>query len=142
MMMAQWQDRSYFFDEGLQFTCRQCGACCTGAPGTIYVAADEIQLIAKALNLSVTSFTADYLSPYKDSYTIREDHEGRCLFYNEGCAIYRYRPVQCRAFPFWFDNVRSKKRWQEIVGQCPGIGQGRHFTKAEIITLALKTIHL
>lgn len=140
--MTQWQDRSYFFDEGLQFTCRQCGACCTGAPGTIYVDINEIQHIAKALNITVASFIADYLSPYKDSYTIREDSEGRCLFYNEGCTIYRHRPVQCRTFPFWFDNVRSEKRWQEIAGQCPGIGQGRLYTKTEIITLALKTTHL
>lgn len=138
----QGKDRCYFFDEGLQFTCVQCGTCCTGAPGTIYVASDEIQTIAAVLNITEQAFVSDYLYPYQNSYSIREDSQGRCLFYDQGCTIYHHRPLQCRTFPFWFDNIRSENRWQRIARQCPGIGQGRRYSKDEIIALALQTTHL
>jgi len=135
----QDEDRSYFFDTGIRFACLRCGACCTGAPGTIYVAPNEIVSLAHTLSMSAADFMARYLYPYKDSFSIREDARGRCLFYDEGCTVYEARPLQCRTFPFWFDNVRSESRWRQIREHCPGIGRGRLFTKSEIIRLAGQT---
>lgn len=128
-------DRSYFFDHGLRFNCQQCGACCVGEPGTIYVANAEIGTIAASLNLSVDDFTQRYLYPFKDSYSIKEDDQGRCLFFDQGCTIYPIRPLQCRTFPFWFSNLRSENRWRHIKSQCPGIGSGRRYTRSEILKM-------
>ncbi|MGD9217408.1 MAG: YkgJ family cysteine cluster protein [Desulfobacteraceae bacterium] len=134
------EKRSYFFDQGLRFTCTKCGACCVGEPGTIYVTGAEIEIIAASLNRSVDAFTAQYLYPYKDSYSIKEDEQGRCLFFDEGCAIYAIRPLQCRTFPFWFSNLRSQHRWQQIKCECPGIGRGRLYSREEIIKLAQESM--
>jgi Fe-S-cluster containining protein len=134
--------RSYFFDEGLRFSCLRCGACCTGSSGTIYVGPEEIPIIARRLNLTMEHFISCYLYPFKDSFSIREEADGRCLFYNQGCLIYDVRPPQCRTFPFWFGNVRSEKRWIEISRECPGIGQGRLFSKEQIISMALTTCYI
>lgn len=133
-------DRAYFFDAGLSFECLQCGDCCVGAPGTIYVNSVEIDAIAGCLHLPVDAFSKRYLYPCKDSYSIREDHAGRCLFYHDGCTIYDHRPHQCRTFPFWFSNLRSEKRWQAIAGQCPGIGRGRVYDREEILQIAGTTL--
>lgn len=140
--MISWQDRPYFFDDGLCFQCTRCGACCTGDPGTIYVGPDEIASIARLLGLSTERFVSAYLYPYKDSYSIREDAGGRCLFFDDGCTIYDHRPLQCRTFPFWFSYLRSESRWRELQHQCPGIGRGRRYAKDEIVALVSRTLHL
>jgi uncharacterized protein len=139
-MEAGYSNRVYFFDQGLCFDCLRCGACCTGAPGTIYVGPREIAPIADLLKLPLSVFTDRYLYPFKDSFSIREDSLGNCLFYKKGCAIYAVRPLQCRTFPFWFDNLRSEKRWLETGRRCPGIGQGRHYRKDELVKLARDTM--
>lgn len=132
--------RSYFFDQGLRFACRQCGACCVGEPGTIYVTEAEIEVIAASMHLSVDKFKVRYLYPFKDSFSIREDKQGRCLFFDEGCTIYTIRPLQCRTFPFWFCNLRSENRWRHIKRQCPGIGSGRLYTRSEILKMIQESI--
>lgn len=134
-----WADQHHFFDEGLCFECQQCGACCTGAPGTIYVSGEEIDAIAQYLEITVAAALADFLYPYKNSFSIREDAAGNCFFYKGGCTIYTVRPLQCRSFPFWFENVRTRANWQAMSRQCPGIGRGRRYTREEIMALARKT---
>jgi len=132
----------YFFDQGLFFECRRCGTCCTGAPGTVYVGPLEVPTVARYLELPASVFTATYLYPYKDSFSIREDARGNCLFFKNGCTIYPVRPLQCRSFPFWFSNLRSEKSWEHVRRQCPGIGKGRYFSRSEIIKLARQTMML
>ena len=134
------EQRSYFFDQGLRFTCLKCGACCVGEPGTIYVTQSEIETISASLQQPVEAFTAQYLYPYKDSYSIKEDKEGRCLFFDDGCTIYDIRPLQCRTFPCWFSSLRSERLWRDIQSQCPGIGRGRLYSREELLELAAKTI--
>ena len=131
-----------FFEAGLSFECKRCGKCCTGAPGTIYVAPGEIGPIAGFLGLSVSDLIQGYLYPYKNSFSIKEDDRGNCLFYREGCTIYSVRPHQCRTFPFWFRNVRSESRWREAARQCPGIGHGKRYSKAQIMEIALSTMEI
>jgi Fe-S-cluster containining protein len=133
-------EQSYFFDDGLLFACRRCGACCTGTPGTVYVGPDELDPLAGFLNLSVADLIGRYLYPYKTSYSVREDDQGNCLFFDNGCTIYPVRPLQCSTFPFWFDNMRSQSHWLHIQAQCPGIGHGRRYSKEEIMAIAQRTM--
>lgn len=127
--------RSYFFSEGLRFGCTMCGSCCTGDPGIVYVDGDEAGRIAEFLSIPLEVLTERMLDPFKDGYTAREAEQGRCIFYENGCVIYPVRPVQCMTFPFWFQNMRSVSAWEEACARCPGIGQGRLFSRDEIITL-------
>lgn len=96
--------------------------------------------MAASLHLPVDSFTAQYLYPFKDSYSIKEDRHGHCLFFADGCTIYDIRPLQCRTYPFWFSNLRSEKRWRRVERQCPGIGRGRLYTKAELLDMIVKSM--
>jgi len=133
------ENRTYFFEEGIYFECQQCGACCTGESGTIYVRKEEILTIAEFLDITVSDFIEKYAYPYKDSCSIKEDAQGQCLFYDKGCRIYPVRPMQCRTFPFWFANLRSETKWQEIIKECPGIGQGRLYSKERILEIMAST---
>ena len=40
-------DDDPWYRDGLAFTCTRCGACCTGAPGYVWVDADEIAALAE-----------------------------------------------------------------------------------------------
>ncbi|MGD9365454.1 MAG: YkgJ family cysteine cluster protein [Desulfobacteraceae bacterium] len=132
--------RPYFFDSGIRFACQQCGDCCVGEPGTIYVSRTEIKTIAASLHQTEVEFSAKYLYPFKDSYSIKEDRQGRCLFFDDGCTIYPIRPLQCRTYPFWFSNLRSKSRWKRVQQQCPGIGRGRRYTRSEILDMIIQSM--
>jgi Fe-S-cluster containining protein len=136
------EQRPYFFDTGIRFECRQCGACCAGDPGTIYVSRDEIAALAAHLRLPEDDFIRRYLYPFKDSFSIGEHPDGRCLFFDAGCTIYPLRPHQCRTFPFWFSNLRSKERWHNVRSQCPGIGRGRLYRRDEILAVVRTTLVL
>lgn len=134
--------RPYFFDTGIRFECRRCGECCTGEPGTIYVTRNEIASLAEHLHLAVDDFTQRFLYPFKDSYSIGEHPDGRCLFYDNGCTVYPLRPNQCRTYPFWFSNLRSQSRWRMIEKTCPGIGHGRLYSRDEILAIVRTTMRI
>ena len=139
MSLDRIYHRSYFFDQGLIFECQKCGACCNGEPGIVIVYDDEVERIARYLSVEVASFVKKYLYPCKGSYSIREYDDGRCFFYHDECIVYPVRPRQCRAFPFWFENLRSPKKWRQICRQCPGIGSGKLYTKEHILEILHST---
>ncbi len=132
------EDRAYFFDAGLRFGCTQCGACCTGAPGTVFMNADESARIARHLGLEPEDFLKHYAYPVKGGHSLREvGEEYACIFFRDRrCAIYEVRPTQCRTYPFWAERVRSEAAWQKTCRECPGIGRGRLYTRDEILALA------
>ena len=135
--MKKLSNRSYFFDRGIHFECRQCGACCTGDPGIVYADKNEARHIAEYLGMAFSFFADTYLYPIRAGYGIREHPDGRCFFYDNGCTIYPVRPHQCRTYPFWFENLRSVKKWQRVSKACPGIGGRVLYPKEKI----LKIIH-
>ena len=135
MDSLNFQNRTYFFDNGLCFECQQCGACCNGEPGIIHIERQEIRIIADYLNIEPHVFINKYLYFLRNGYRIKEDSKGRCELYCNGCTIYPVRPRQCRTYPFWFHNLRSEKRWRTVSQECPGIGKGRRYNKEEIFSL-------
>ena len=68
-------------------------------------------------------------------YSIGEDEDGGCLFYKDGCTIHPVRPSQCITFPFWFENLRSSKKWRKMARECPGIGCGSLYSKEQILEI-------
>jgi len=112
----------YAFKSDACHTCE--GRCCTGESGYIYVTPQEIEKIAKLLELSVNDFVIKYLYKKGYKYSIKEnriDVSYECAFYDRatnGCQIYEARPSQCITFPFW---DYFKTRVDELKEECPGI---------------------
>lgn len=133
-----------FWKDGLSFTCQKCGQCCCGEPGIVYFNPDEfdklVDFLAIHKKISRETIIAEYMRPWLDSYTARDDFpDGHCIFFDKGCTVYEVRPSQCRDFPFWRCNLYSKNAWDETAQKCPGMNQGQHWTAEEIASIAKKS---
>ena len=129
-----------WYREGLAFTCTQCGACCTGAPGFVWVNLEEITAIAAFRGESVDDFGRKFLRRVGDRVSLIERPGGDCIFWDKasGCTVYPARPVQCRTWPFWDENIETPEDWERVRGGCPGSGQGQMFSLEEIRATAAR----
>mgnify|MGYP002779384018 CR=1 FL=1 len=124
-----------WFRDGLHFTCTQCGKCCTGAPGFVWVDDAEAKAIAARLGEPLREFLAVYTREARGKRTLREKANGDCVFWEagRGCTVYPVRPKQCRTWPFWESNLESPEAWERTVDDCPGSGEGQFFPVDEIL---------
>ena len=132
-----------WYRDGLNFTCTQCGKCCTGDPGYVWVDDAEVAALAAARGERVPEFVALYTKNAKGRRTLREKPDGDCVFYDrkKGCTVHRVRPRQCRTWPFWESNLATPEAWQQAVEVCPGSGVGQ-LISVEEITARLKVIKM
>ncbi len=114
---------TYVFDEDKCNVCE--GNCCIGESGYIWINANEIDILAKYLNLSIEETVERYLFKAKYKHSIKEKKISQdsfaCVFFDlekKQCAIYDARPKQCRTFPFW-DYFKDKV--DEVKEECPAI---------------------
>jgi Fe-S-cluster containining protein len=124
-----------WYSKGLQFECTNCGDCCTGEAGYVWVTQEEILLLASQLREPVRDFEKKYVRLVKGRYSLRERPNGDCVFFDPAtkrCTVYSMRPPQCRAWPFWRHNLKSPKTWDETCKACPGSGAGRLYPLEEI----------
>ena len=132
-----------WYHEGLRFRCTQCGNCCTGAPGFVWVDEDELAAIADFRGEEVEEVRGLYTRLAHRGTTLREKLNGDCVFYDRaaGCTIYPVRPKQCRTWPLWESNLRTPETWQKTCQVCPGAGTGE-LISADEITRRLNVIKL
>ena len=127
-----------WYQEGLRFECTQCGNCCTGAPGFVWVNDEEIAALAAAIGESdVEKFEANYVRKVGARRSLNEFPNGDCVFFDgqsRGCSVYGARPRQCRTWPFWNSNLESPETWAHTCEVCPGSGKGRLYQIGEIET--------
>ena len=119
-----------WYQSGLAFECTRCGACCTGAPGFVWVDEAMIADLAAFLGMEPTAFSKKYVRRVGDRYSLVERPGGDCIFWSKdvGCTVYPARPVQCRTWPFWDENLASPADWKGGSGAAvPGVGRGRVF---------------
>ncbi len=92
--------------------------------------------MAEYLGTGKSSFRRRYTRPAAGRVSLREKKDGGCVFHSdEGCRVYRARPLQCRTFPFWLSVVRRRESWDAAARECPGMGRGRFYRTAEIVEL-------
>jgi Fe-S-cluster containining protein len=41
------------------------------------------------------------------------------------CSLYDLRPMQCRTWPFWSQNLENPEAWAAAGKECPGINSGQ-----------------
>ncbi len=124
-----------WFHAGLSFTCTQCGKCCTGEPGYVWVTDAEVAALAKSRGERPAEFAAVHTRTSRGKRTLREKANGDCTFWDgaRGCTVYALRPAQCRTWPFWESNVESPEAWARTVDVCPGSGEGQLIGVDEIL---------
>ena len=126
-----------FYEKGLRFECKGCGYCCSCEPGYVFLSQDDMNRMASGLGLDVRTFTDTYcrivdMGLFK-MVSLLEKENNDCIFLKDGkCRVYDCRPVQCSTYPFWAHVMESRESWDEEARSCPGMNQGKLYTKEEI----------
>jgi len=126
-----------WYQEGLRFKCTQCGDCCTGAPGYVWVNKEEIAALAAEVGEDVDAFEDLYVRKVGIRRSLKEFPNGDCVFFDNEkriCTVYNSRPRQCRTWPFWDSNLRTPEAWEATCEVCPGSGKGRLYQIEQIET--------
>lgn len=152
MRLKVVQQEMPWYADGLRFECTECGNCCTGGPGYVWISDEEIGRLARHLGLSREETIERYCRRIGDRHSLQERRNSRgeydCIFLRElpaentspdevahrrrVCAIYEARPLQCRTWPFWAGNLATETNWRRAGVRCPGIGRGRVHTREEM----------
>lgn len=75
--------------------------------------------------MSPVVFKEKYCLAGSEKEYLIDGTDGACIFLQEDhCQIYLVRPLQCRTFPFWPENLKSSFRWKQLKSYCPGIDEG------------------
>jgi Fe-S-cluster containining protein len=131
-----------WYRDGLAFACTRCGACCTGAPGYVWVNEEEIARLAEHRGETVERFSSRFVRRVGNRYSLVERPGGDCIFWSReaGCTVYEARPVQCQTWPFWPENIADRAAWDRVCRVCPGSGSAgaRVFTVEEIRATAAR----
>ena len=116
-----------WYRDGLAFECTRCGACCTGAPGYVWVDRRGDRPAGRAPRRDGRrSSRRRYVRRVGDRYSLIEKPGGDCIFWDKqaGCTVYPARPVQCQTWPFWPENLETPEDWEHVDAVCPGSGAG------------------
>ena len=117
-----------WFKDGLQFTCTQCGDCCTGAAGVVWVTDDELLEIAEYLDKPIGEIRLFHTRIVRGRVSLTEFANGDCTFFDpkaRNCTV--YRPDRCSVEPgrsgirIW----KVRHRGRKSVTPAPGPGRGR-----------------
>lgn len=124
-----------WYKDGLQFTCTQCGDCCTGPPGVVWVTDDELLEIAEYLGKPIGEIRLFHTRIVRGRVSLTEFANGDCTFFDSRtrkCNVYRARPIQCRTWPFWNSHLESPAAWKKVCDVCPGAGEGKLYNIEQI----------
>ena len=113
-----------WWKEGLPFACTMCGKCChaRGEVAQVYVNRAEREALADHLGLGRKEFDRRYTRRDETGHRTLSFRDGACVFLEgASCRVHEAKPVQCRTWPFWAENLESPAAWQEaVLDFCPG----------------------
>jgi Fe-S-cluster containining protein len=154
-------DQDPWYADGLSFTCTQCGNCCTGGPGVVWISREEIIRLADHLKIAPEEAVEQYCRKVDGRFSLTESRNARgeydCVFLKEiktgkrekdadghdkevihtrrVCTAYEVRPLQCRTWPFWNENLASEAVWNKSSHRCPGMNTGKRYSLKQIADL-------
>jgi hypothetical protein len=135
--------REKWYNDGLRFSCTQCGNCCSGDPGYVWATKEEVARIAAHLGRTDGRLGREHLRRVGLRYSLTERENGDCVFLKREngkalCSIYPVRPLQCRTWPFWPELLESPQTWALAHKKCPGMNKGKHHDFVQIETIRAK----
>lgn len=124
-----------FIATGLRFECTACGKCCVnhGDYALVFLTGQDIARAAEKLDLSSKEFLKRYTRRVHGERVLQDRGDG-CVFLDPDglCRIYEARPLQCRTFPFWKENLNPHTWKKAIARDCPGVGCGKPVSQSRI----------
>lgn len=117
-----------------RFACERCGNCCR-RPGVVHFTPADVTRAARYLELSPRDFRRQYLAKEDGDWFLEGHPDEGCIFYDDeakACLIHPAKPLQCRAWPFWPEVMKSRTAWRRAARHCPGMGKGPAREPAEV----------
>lgn len=111
--------------DGLSFECSQCGDCCSGAPGAVWVTDEELTAIALALGKPLGEVRLLHTKLLGGRWSLRDYPNRDCVFLDpqsHRSQVDSARPSQCWTWPFLPSNIETKEAWERTCDHCPGAG--------------------
>ena len=133
--------KEVWYSGGLRFQCTQCGDCCSGAEGYVWVNQEEINAMAARIGMAPDAFEAKHVKRVGVRRSLKERPGGDCVLLDEKtrkCTAYEERPRQCKTWPFWDSNIRTPEAWAEAAEACPGCDKGNLVPLETIVEQASK----
>jgi Fe-S-cluster containining protein len=125
-----------FYAAGLKFSCKRCSSCCRYDSGYVFLSEKDLKKLADSLNMDKDRFVRTYCRwvtgmQEAESLSLKEKSNKDCVFWDSGCSVYSFRPLQCSSFPFWPSILSSSESWKIAATACPGMNTGElHSQKA------------
>ncbi len=127
-----------WYADGIRFECARSGKCCTahGQYDRVYLDDDEAEEVAALLGLTLAELERRHCW-FEDGWRLVKFADGACGFLDGArCTVYEARPVQCRTWPFWKENLKRSTWKRDVAAFCPGVGRGRRHDRDEIEAIA------
>lgn len=139
------ENKNCFYENGLHFECNACSFCCRFEGGVVRLSQKDLEKLSSWAGLTVQQFEKAFCRTVENNQgkiflALREKQNHDCIFWKEGkgCEAYEARPVQCSTYPFWDCLLKSRENWDQEGKKCPGINQGKVWSKEEIENEAKK----
>jgi len=130
-----------WYSDGLRFECTQCGDCCSGSEGYVWVNQEEIDGMANRIGMDSVAFEDRFVKRVGVRRSLKERPGGDCVLLDpqtRKCTAYEERPRQCKTWPFWQSNIRTPEAWAEAAQACPGCNKGDLVPLEQIVEQAAK----
>ncbi|ETW05237.1 hypothetical protein H310_04207 [Aphanomyces invadans] len=138
-----------WFKAGLSFSCTKCGNCCSGTKGQVRFLDSEVDAMATKMDTSVPEFLQKYARRQgrgaKSFFQLKQKRTSDgfdCIFLDRKlvkgkavCSLYHARPMQCRTWPYWPENLETRQTWERLKSAkegCPGILKGPSIPAEEV----------
>ena len=130
------------YSKNIHFKCQGSANCCVsrGSYGFVYLSLNDLKKISKFFKLDKLNFIKKYCEYTNGFLHLKETKKnGDCIFLkNKRCSVYSARPIQCRTWPFWEENMQAKKWNHALKNFCPGIGKGKKINYLKIKNIVEK----
>ena len=132
--------REPWYSHGVRFECQpDCGKCCDEPGGIVYLSIADASRLAQHHELGLKEWLFRDCTTTLDGRFILNSRplDDICIYLDKDmkCSVYDARPNQCRAFPWWLENLRSERTWKEACDLCPGLSVDAPIIPGEVITM-------
>tara|TARA_B100001996_G_C18635031_1_gene583359 strand:- start:411 stop:866 length:456 start_codon:yes stop_codon:yes gene_type:complete len=112
--------------KGVPFSCQaDCGKCCDEPGGIVYLRPEDANILSNHHRLAMDEWLErDCRQTIDGRFVLKSDPITDICIYlsaDKKCTVYESRPVQCKSYPFWPENLRSERSWKRTIEECPGL---------------------
>jgi Fe-S-cluster containining protein len=131
--MMSKADLGFLYPKNVRFECMRCILCCGDTETRvrhILILEREAQRISEKTLKTVDDFAHRINGNAPYVYEMKKTAAGKCLFLEKDlCAIYPWRPLICRYYPFQLEMLKSGVYGFSFSSECPGVGKGKRLRK-------------